>query len=168
MLQTNYQFLKRLTRIVKDEETRYKLIFLDTVIGSYKARKKGPDNFKKEKQITGTIYEAEHIAETREDTLNLLKTNSPLEVLKKRFQETSQLEEKIPRSALSSYFRYFTDNGSMCKCGKRLETRIMSGEQTITESMREHEIKRKFYNEADSMLGALFFEFQCSKDKHRY
>mgnify|MGYP001609199384 CR=1 FL=1 len=165
---TNFPLIKKLKKKVENERIRQKIIFLDTFIGSYKARSDKQKFLDFEhRRITSDVYEAEYIAEKRHETLKLLEEKSPTEVLEQLIKEASDLQsEEISQQGLYSYFKYFKNNEDlMCRAGKRLETRIINNGERLKEKIRNRTrdnglIERILYYESDSMIGALFYELQ--------
>ena len=152
MLNSNYQYLREFKNKVKNIPIRCEIEFLDTFIGSYKARKtkREPQDFKIGR-ITAQIYESEQIAKQREKTLELLGKKPSLKLiqqtLKKLTKQINPILENgsIEKDGLYSYFQHFIESQNLrCIAGERLEIRLKNNKPRISENMTEGSIKKAF------------------------
>ena len=165
MIKNNYQIIKEFRKKIKDDDIRYQIIFFDTFIGSCDAYKKKPDNFIKQRQISGKISEAEYIAKRRINTLRLVNEKSEVETLDYLVKKALKLKkENFPYEEIYDYFKFFKENNSLKeRAGKRLETRILSyGKNKIPRNEREE--KKIYLDEAFTMIRALAYEFNEIKE----
>jgi len=177
MLISNTQAIETLKGLVDNEITRYQIITLDTIIGSYKARK----NYTQEMQemnrnlqdfeigrIVAQRYEAKYIAQQRAQTLNLFKKYiTPSEVLKKLQQETKnfELNNLSTHGLYEKLSKFMGSNNSKSMIGERLETRLIGNKtkrekRKINNDSDVYRIKNIFEEEAEEMSAALWYELQ--------
>lgn len=154
---TNFQQIKEIKKKIKDEATRHEIIYLDTVIGSYEAREKEPENFIRERQVSGQVIESEYISKQREKTLKLLNEKPASEIIEKLIKKADLENSTIEKNGLFSLFKYFNSTNLMRKAGKRLETRMLNqGEKLKKED--DYSKKKIFYKEGNIIAEALFYE----------
>jgi len=163
MIDSNYQCIRELDQKIEDKSLRCEIVFFDTLIGSYEARKQNPDKFIRQRQITGQILEAEYIAKQRRNTLELLKKNSVIEVHKKLSMKLKPILKNgtVKQEGIYDYSLRFTKSRVLrLTAGKRLETRLKNSKEIITEELTERQIRKIFLTEYGKMSGGLVNEIK--------
>jgi len=170
-VRSNYELIRELTKKLEKEELRTEeedlidlLIFYNTLIGAYTARKKYPENFIKERQIVGRVSEAEEIAKQHEKCLKLLRQNSLEKIVKSLSLEAEKIEEpyKCEKELYSCLLIAKGDVTMAKRIGKRVVIRLNSLKKSFGKSSYEREIKKGFCEEQFAMAEAAFYELKDS------
>jgi len=160
MHKTNYQLIKEITKTIDNDSLKNSIIFYNTLIGTYNARKKYPENFIRQRQITGRITEAEEIAGQHKKTLELLAEKTPVEVNDILFKKIQKLDsKKIEEEGMYFYLNNAKKYDDLFnRIGKRLEIKLSSLKKTFSKNSFERDIKKGFCDEQFAMLEAILYE----------
>ena len=140
----NLEYAKELRKVVKEELQLHRLLGLAVYLGSYTARKEGTPKhyFTGYKDTSSKAYEAEHIASAQSRILNMLKDQTPQEimgVLEKEAECTN--EEGLNKSEISKAlagFRRGKAGGGYEEIGKRVETRFKNEAKKHINELKEY------------------------------
>jgi len=158
---SNYSLLRELKSIesIHDKDTRYAIIFYDTLIGAYGARPNCPERFQKGRQITGKRHEAAVIAEQREETLAQLKKGDVGKVLEGLYKKAATLNGNINDGGFYSLLLKVRGEDLIRKVGQNLETELEKRGKTA-ESVGNTELNSIFFEESFAMLSAINSEIE--------
>jgi len=161
MEQTNSEAIKKLKKAVEEEALRYKIIFLNTYIGSYKARTNLPPEHFQRGRITAGIKEAEYIANQHKEALELLAERSPSDVFADLSERIKTLKEEVPREGFYSILSYFIGAENLIEmAGKRLEAKMLDLNHDAIQESNDHMLKKAYYEEISTMHASLLYELQ--------
>ncbi len=161
MEQTNSEAIKKLKKAVEEEAVRYKIIFLNTYIGSYEARRNLPPGDFQRGRITAGIEEARYIANQHKETLELLTEKSPSEVFADLSERIKTLKGEVPREGLYSVLSYFVGAENLIEiAGKRLEAKMLNLNHGAIQESNDHMLKKAYHEEISKMHTALLYELQ--------
>ena len=161
MEQSNSEIIKKLKKAVEEEALRYKIIFLDTYIGSYEARINLPSEDFQRRRITTEIEEARYIANQHKETLEILAEKSPSEVFADLSERIKTLKEEVPREGFYSVLSYFLESETRIEmAGKRLEAKMLDLNRDAIQELNDYMLKKAYYEEISNMHAALLYELQ--------
>lgn len=170
MIKSNFQYVQELGKIIdEDSKLRHELIFLETLAGSYQARKEHPERFVPQKQFTSEIFEAEQIAMMRKDNREAFRPIRENHKILSYKKKGALKNRKIGKEGIYGSLLYFAiDSDLELQAGEILEKKLIKGKFEIIKGMSDRDISLLFKEEYNLMFDALKeLKGELSRDKNK-